>query len=300
MKKILLVSLFVFLAGSAFVTRAAEKLYTGPIADAHAHIGSKFNDVEPSDIIALYKKADVNKAGIFVSIKKAANLREQFPENFIFFTDPYQDKRGDYRLSERKLDELSDMLNSGLVSGVGEFYVSLSSAPFNRKGIELDLLSPEQNKFLSVLNSTGAVLHFHDERVAKSTEIVFQKYSGIKFILAHCGYLSPSRLRELFEQNDNLFADLSLISNNHFARFRSNPPITIKPSEEWKKLMIDFSSRLMVGSDIGATWKRMSYLPDVIKDYRKILGNLPKEAAEAIAYRNFERLFTNKKNNAIN
>ena len=294
MKKILLLSLFIFLAGSAGATRAAEELYTGPVADAHAHIGSKFNDVEPSDIIALYKKAGVNKAGIFVSIKKVAKLRKQFPENFIFFTDPYQDKRDDYRLSERGLDKLSDMLNSGLVSGVGEFYVSLSSAPFNRKGIELDLLDPKQDKFLSILNSTGAVLHFHDERVAKSTEIIFQKYPRIKFILAHCGYLSAVRLRELFKQNDNLFADLSLISNNHFARFKSNPPIAINPSAEWKNLMIEFSSRLMVGSDIGATWKRMSRLPDVIEDYRKILGTLPKEAAEAIAYKNFERLFTIK------
>jgi len=291
MKHVFAVILFVCLSGCACIAKSAENIYTGLISDAHAHLASRIEGVAPSDIIELYRRADVFRAALFVNVKKLRELRPLFPEKFIFFTDPYKGKRSNYRLARGRLRKIPEMLDSGMISGVGEFYASLSSAPFNRMGIEIDLTEPAQEKFLSTLNEKTAVLHIHDEKISESTQKIFGKYPGIKFILSHCGYQQPARLRGLLRKHSNLFADLSLISNNHFGPFKFSPLISIRPSTDWKQLLIKFSTRFLVGSDIGANWNRMQLLPEIIYDFRRLLGNLPIQTAEQIAYKNFDRLF---------
>jgi predicted TIM-barrel fold metal-dependent hydrolase len=177
---------------------------------------------------------------------------------------------------------------------VGEFYSNLSSAPFNKEGIQTDLKAEQQTLFLEFMNEQNGVLHIHDEELGTATESIFKKFPKITFILAHCGYKTPERLRELFTKHKNLYAEMSLVSNRHFGPFRSEPLVTISPSAAWLSLMKEFSSRLLVGSDIGATWDRMSYLGEIISDYRKILGKLPVNDAEKIAHKNFKLLFDQK------
>ncbi len=267
------------------VARAA---YDGPITDAHAHMA---RDIDHDDLIALYEKADVSHAGIFVRFGNAERLRHRFPTNFLLFVDPYRGKRRNYRLSESRLDELSGLLNNKIAAGVGEFYVNLSFAPFNRSGIQTDLAASEQQSFLKKVNELGEILHIHDEVVGTATQNAFRNFPDIRFVLAHSGYLKPDRLRKLLLENNNLYADLSLISNRHFGPFNKAPPVALNPSEKWKSLLIDFSTRFLVASDIGANRERTRLLPAVIADYRVLLGHLPRAAAENIAFRNFERLF---------
>lgn len=291
MKQVFLLIVCLCLLGCTCPSKSAEKIYLGPIADAHAHLAPRSEGVEPADIQKLYRRANVSRVALFVNFKRIRELRPVFPEEFIFFTDPYKGKRGNYRLARGRMRKLPGMLDSGLVSGVGEFYASLSSAPFNRMGIEIDLTDATQKDFLSILNEKASVLHIHDEKISENTQEIFKNYPEIKFILSHCGYQQPARLRELLEAHANLFADLSLISNNHFGPFKFSPLLSIKPSTAWKQILIQYSTRFLVGSDIGANWDRMQLLPKIINDYRRLLGDLPIKTAEQIAYKNFNRIF---------
>ena len=62
---------------------------------------------------------------------------------------------------------------------------------------------------------------------------------------------------------------------------------------EWKKIILEFQDRLMVGSDTWVNSQWDSYT-EIIATNRQWLSKLPRDVAEKIAYKNAERVFGRK------
>lgn len=285
--KVLISVLFVFYLSLNIVH---AEIYDGPIADAHAHLPKS---VSEDYLASVYKKAGVNKGVIFVGTFNQSRLRSiknTLGKGFLVFADVHKGKRSGYSLKNKRLSEMVGLYKSGVLDGLGEIYISLSYAPFARNGIRTDIRSYDERKFLQKANSLGIPINLHHETPDKAFSKTLIEFPNITFILAHSGYLEPFVLDDLLSKHTNLYADLSLITNYHFGPFKDAPKLGLVPSKAWKNLLIKHQDRFMVGSDIGAMKERVDKLPEIIEDYRKLLGNMPREVAHNIAYKNFERL----------
>ena len=103
-------------------------------------------------------------------------------------------------------------------------------------------------------------------------------------IWAHAGLGEPaSVVFELLSDFPTLVADTSL---REYAILGSGDDI----DPEWKKIILKFQDRLMVGSDtwINSQWDNYA---TIIASNRQWLSKLPRDVAEKIAYKNAERIF---------
>ncbi|MGB0695977.1 MAG: amidohydrolase family protein [Rhodospirillaceae bacterium] len=266
--------------------------YSGPLYDAHAHFP---RGTDPTFIQTLYQKAGIAKAVLFVRLSdaaEAARLAATLGPDFLLFADAHKGrKKGRYRVDLQRLARFETGLDAGTVKGFGELYWTLGKSPFAPNGLQTDFDRAEEADLLRLAAARGLAVHIHDENLSSEDLARIKAYPQVTFILAHAGYQSPERLAALFAAHDNLYAELSLISNAHFGPFKGNPPLKVAPSSAWLGVLSQWSTRFLVGSDIGANAKRMAMLPQIMSDYRRLLGHLPKDVAENIAYRNFERLF---------
>lgn len=291
--EITMMKLFALISAIALASPAYAGEYAGPIYDAHAHLP---RSISADDIKVVYKKAGIEKAVIFVKpnlikqSKKLEKVQKTLGPGFFIFPDVHGGRRGGYELKEGLLNKVSGLFKSGSIGGVGEVYIHLSYAPFAPAGIITNIASEAERTLLKRANALGMTVHIHHEAPDAALKDALSEFSNIKFVLAHSGYLAPSVLDKLMSDHPNLYADLSLISNHYFGPFKDSPKLKKSPSDEWKTLLIKHQSRFLVGSDIGASLERVSKLPSIIEDYRIMLGHLPNEVAEKIAYRNFEQV----------
>ena len=73
--------------------------------------------------------------------------------------------------------------------------------------------------------------------------------------------------------------------------FGTGPDADLDP--DWKRVVMDFQDRLMIGSDtwVNGQWDRYA---DIMTSNCRWLAKLPRDVAEKIAYRNAEALFGRK------
>ena len=124
-------------------------------------------------------------------------------------------------------------------------------------------------------------LHAHcDER---ALEHLFGHDARAKVIWAHTGFSTPpAAIERYFERHPTLLGELSY-------RYDMTEDGRLKP--EWRRLLLRFPDRFVVGSD---TWvnERWDRYDELIGYYRAWLAELPPEVAAAIAWNNGERLFS--------
>ena len=133
--------------------------------------------------------------------------------------------------------------------------------------------------------------------MAKARDIYLHVHSGVepvrwlygldpdvKIIWAHAGLGEPARaVYALMKEYPKLLADTSL---REYAILR--PGDTLDP--EWKRIVMEFQDRLMVGSDtwVNSQWDNYDAIMDSNREW---LSRLPRDVAEKIAFRNAERYF---------
>ena len=93
----------------------------------------------------------------------------------------------------------------------------------------------------------------------------------------------PSVIGPLMDKHPTLYADTSFRERDILDSLEALDPA-------WEALLLKHQDRFMVGSDtwVNAQWDGYASLIDI---NRRWLALLPKEPAEAIAYKNAERLF---------
>ncbi len=244
-----------------------------PLFDGHMHYNEEARGViSPAEVIALWQRLNIkyvlatsrpNDGSldlIALAKKTAPNI------TIIPFLRPYQVRadRDDWFKSARIEAYVDTELKRGIYKGIGEFHV------FGK-----DADAPYVAKIARLAKERGLWLHAHCDEDA--LERILAHAPGVKIIWAHTGMSTPlPQVDALFAKYPQIIGELS---------FRSDLMTEDKMNEEWRKLIIKYPTRFILGTD---TWvnQRWAYVPELIAYYRKALASLPPEVAEAVAFRN--------------
>lgn len=256
---------------------ASAQPWTGPLFDAHLH----YND----DAVARYPVATLRE--LFEKNGIGAILANSRPNDgtralheagrtwkgpkVVAFIRVYRD-RADYGTWFRNR-EIHDMIvaeeRRGFYRGIGEFHVH---------GRDAD--TPVVKDIVDFSVAKGLVLHAHSDDEA--IEILFRHNPKARVIWAHTGFSTPAaRVTGMLRKYPGLMGELS---------YRSGIVEGGKISTEWAALFAEHPGRFLVGSDtwVNERWESYSAL---MGGYRAWLGQLPREVAERVAWRNGAELF---------
>jgi len=243
-----------------------------PIFDAHVHYShDAWERVPPCEAIELLRKAGVRRALVSSSNDDGnQKLYAEAPDLILPSLRPYR-TRGD--LSTWVRDEtvvayLEERLKRYRYVAIGEFHVF---------GADADL--PVVRRAVALAKRHGLYLHAHSD--ADAIERLFRQDPQARILWAHSGFERPERVREMLRRYRNLWCDLAF-RNDHAPAGRLDP--------DWRAAFVEFPERFMVGTDTY-TAERWHYVGEHANWSRAWLAELPREVAEAIAYRNGERLF---------
>lgn len=257
---------------AAAPAKAAERL---PIFDAHLH----YNDqalmrYPPAHVLALFREHGVN--GILANSRPNEGTRillEQRPADLwvVAFLRPYRVRAdvGTWFADPAILELIEQELPRGIYQGIGEFHIHGQDAAAPQVG-RIVRLAVERRLWLHAHADVPALhaLHAHDGRA--------------RVIWAHTGFGTPApEVAELLQRYPALMAELS---------YRSGIVDGAGLTAEWRELLTRHADRFLVGSDTWVNERWESY-GSLMADYRAWLEQLPREAAEQIAFCNAERIF---------
>ena len=263
----LLLALAVVLGAAA---PAAAQL---PIFDAHIHYSRPDWDAySPERALSILAAAGVRRA-IVSSTPDDGTLKlyEKAPKSVVPFLRPYRtrDDMGSWHRDPGVQAYVEERLKRGIYRGIGEFHLSAvdAAAPTVRRIAEL---AAERELFLQA--------HVDDVTIEKLLTL----YPKVRLLWAHAGMsASASTVGRLVERFPKLWVELAL-------RTDVAPDGALDP--EWRAVFVKYPDRFMVGTD---TWVTSRW--EIVRDYHRAvqtwLAQLPRDVAEAIAWKNGERLF---------
>ena len=277
---------FALVLGLAIVGPAeAAEPYAGPLIDAHSHLPN-LHVLEA--LIAAMDRHHVSRVALLgvggVQKDDVAWIEtaiRRFPDRVIPFA-PVPDPLADD--AAKRLDAL---LATGRFKGAGEVHVHQVSRKIRRA-----FDAPPVLALLDVCARRQVPLVIHDELTPETTAELERALAHNRqaiVILAHAGSGEPRELASLLGRHPNLWLD---VSGMHFLR---TPALAtergpLKP--EWKELLTARADRILAGIDV---WAPPLFKPDTLDRLmnwtRRILGELPPDAADRIAHSNAERLF---------
>jgi predicted TIM-barrel fold metal-dependent hydrolase len=264
----LLLSTFLIVLGTA--ADAAAEL---PIFDAHVHYSRPDWDVySPERALSILTAAGVRRA-IVSSTPDDGTLKlyEKAPKTVVPFLRPYRtrDDMGKWHSDPGVQAYVEERVKRGIYRGIGEFHLSLTEAagPTVKRVAEL---AAERDLFLQA--------HVDDVTIEKLLTL----YPKARFLWAHAGMSAPaSTVGRLLERFPKLYVELALRTDVASGG-------TLDP--EWRAVFVKYPDRFMVGTDTWVT-SRWEVMRAYHRDVQAWLAQLPREVAEAIAWKNGERLF---------
>jgi len=267
MRRLLLAALFFALGAAAPATAQL------PIFDAHVHYSRPDWNVYSADrALALLSAAGVRRA-IVSSTPDDGTLKlyERAPKTIVPFLRPYRtrDDMGNWHNDPGVRSYVEERLKRGIYRGIGEFHLSES-------GVGGSTLK----RFAELAADRDLFLQAHVDDV--TIEKLLTLYPKTRFLWAHAGMsASASTVGGLLERFPKLWVELAL-------RTDVAPGGTLDP--KWRAVFVKYPDRFMVGTDTWVT-SRWEAMQGYHRDVQTWLGQLPRDVAEAIAWKNGERLF---------
>ena len=258
---------------------ARAEPWTGPIFDAHLHynddavtrysVGSAFELFRKSGVGAVLANSRPNDGtrALYEARSRNAALGVQVVPFIRVYRN--RDDYGTWFGDPEILRMIREEEKRGYYRGVGEFHVYGKNAA---TAVVRDIVNFAVDK--------GLVLHAHCDEEA--LEILFAHNPKARVIWAHTGFTTPlARVEELLGKYPTLRGELS---------YRGDVVEAGVLSAGWKDLFSRHPTRFVVGSDTWVVERWQSY-PQLMAAYRAWLGQLPREVAEQIAWRNGAELF---------
>jgi hypothetical protein len=246
-----------------------------PLFDAHMHYNVEARSyLSPQQVIELWRKTGI-RAVLATSRPNDGTLdliAQKAPDIAIVpFLRPYrvQPDRYDWFNNEGVEAYVEKELRRGIYRGIGEFHIfgKDADAPYVAK---IARLAKERNLWL----------HAHADEDA--VERILRHAPGVKIIWAHTGMsTSLDKVEAMFAQYPSLVGELSY-------RMDLEQDGALNP--RWRKLMTRYPDRFLVGTDTWIT-PRWGQVEQLAAFYRRMLGGLPRDVAEKIAYRNGMTIF---------
>ena len=244
-----------------------------PIFDAHIHYNQDdWGALSPQQALAILEKAGVRQALVSSTPDDGTlKLYQADAKRVVPFLRPYR-TRGDmaHWHSEPEVQAyVEERLKRGAYRGIGEFHLSAADAD-----------RPVIKRCAELAAKQGIFLHAHVDEVA--VEKLLTLYPDVKILWAHAGMSSPvNEVRRIVEGFPRVWVELSMRADVASGG-------TLNP--EWRALFLKHPDRFMVGTDTWTT-SRWDSVVEEARATRRWLGQLPRDVAEQIAYRNGERLF---------
>ena len=247
-----------------------------PIFDTHIHYSaSDWIEYPPDRILGILQKAGIKRALVSSTPDDGTlTLHAKDPRRIVPILRPYRtrDDMGHWWQDPAVLAYVHERLqkNPGVHKGIGEFHLfGGQTGTFVIKRITE--LAVEQNIYL----------HAHSDELAIIE--LFTIEPRLRVIWAHAGMSSgPQAVGALLDRYPTLWVDLA-IRNSDVA-----PGGTLDPG--WRAVFLRHPDRFLAGTDTWMT-SRWEALPGSVTEVRNYLGQLPRDVAEKIAFKNAERLF---------
>ncbi len=277
----------VWLCWLALAGQAQAADYSGPLFDAHLHYNEEaYQGPHPLDdvlarmqrngvraIIANSRPNDGTKtlAGAQAQTRAAGVTVVPFIRLYRNRAD-YDNWFRDESIYTMVQTEFARGTAAGPYRGIGEFHLYDSA---NANGpVAKKLMQFAAEKQLAVL------AHVDDVAI----DLLMAHAPGARLIWAHTGIggAPAARVSALLDKYPRLMGELSY-----------RPGLTCGEGSlcpEWRALMLKYPDRFLIGSD---TWvnQRWMYYDELMRGYRRWLGDLPPEVARRIAWDNGANLF---------
>jgi hypothetical protein len=265
--------LIVVIGGAASTPAQSPEL---PIFDTHIHYSAPdWVEYPPDRILGILQKAGVKRALVSSTPDDGTlTLYAKDRQRIVPILRPYRtrDDMGHWWQDPAVLAYVQERLqkNPGVHKGIGEFHLfGGQTGTFVIKRITE--LAVKENIYL----------HAHSDELAIIE--LFTIEPKLRVIWAHAGMSSgPQAVGALLDRYQTLWVDLA-IRNSDVA-----PGGTLDPG--WRAVFLRHPDRFLAGTDTWMT-SRWEALPGSVTEVRGYLGQLPRDVAEKIAFRNAERLF---------
>jgi predicted TIM-barrel fold metal-dependent hydrolase len=272
------------LAASVAPALAAEP-YAGPLIDAHSHLpGLQALDA----LIAAMDRHKIGRVALLgvggIQKDDAAWIEaaaRRHPDRVIPLAPVPDPMAAD---AAKKLD---GALASGRFKGAGEVHIHQASRKI-RRAID----APPVLALLDVCARHGVPLVVHDELTPETTaelERALAHNRQATIVVAHAGGGEPRALAGLLGRHPNLWLDISGMT---YIRTPALATETGPLDAGWKALLTEHSEKILAGLDV---WAPALFKPETLdrlmRWLRRVLGELPPEAAARIAHANAERVF---------
>jgi predicted TIM-barrel fold metal-dependent hydrolase len=259
--------------------KIAEPTGDLPIFDAHIHYKEPaWGPYPPQSVIELMDRNGV-AMGLVSSTPDDGTIRlfEFAPNRIVPELRPYHGNAGSSNWTKATgMEEyLQQRLETYPHEGIGEFHIRRIDPADESLLRQIAAMAKDRN----------IPVHVHSD--APPIALLYRLEPDLTVIWAHAGMSEPAnRVEQMMEKYPTLFADTS------FREFDILETGT-RLDPDWKRILIRFQDRFMVGTDtwVNSQWDRYSELIDVNRQW---LALLPRGVAERIAYKNAETLFNRK------
>ena len=263
------------LAGFCSHASADDRL---PIYDMHVHYNQPAWAVfDPAYVKKLLNDAHVTRIllGSWPDLG-TQKLLNAHPQLVVPTFNPYRGgiKADNWtRHPDHVLPYMRERLAKTTYAGIGEIHI-YDVNDVDWKVIEQVVETARKNKLF---------LHVHSKEDA--IERLYAIDPGATILWAHTGLgVSAEKINATLGKFKNLLAELSLRAINIISEDEGSD---IRP--EWRKVLIQYQDRLMIGSDTYINFQWADY-GELIAAHRNWLDRLPRRTAEKIAHKNAERL----------
>ena len=263
--------IFLWLLG--FVQTSAGEL---PLFDAHVHYNEDiWQAISPDDAIKRLEKQGIRRAIVSSTPANGAiTLFKQNPELVIPFLRPYRSPadRRDWYKNPDILKYVRTQLESFDYRGLGEFHL-----------FDSQVNTPAMKGILALARKKNLILLAHADH--ETIDALLTAAPNQTVIWAHGGFdVDVNIVAKKLKQNKNLYIELS---------FREGITEQGVLTPDWRELFMTYPSRFLVGTDTytGQQWLA---LPELTDRYQGWLKQLPPNIAEAIAYKNGEKIASQK------
>ena len=269
-----------------------------PLADVHVHF--KWNQAEVTSkeqAIEILRANDIAFAVVIgLPAGYALDLKAMAPSLIIPIWSPYQAPSdwSAWAFDKKVLKRARTALASGRYFGIGELHLMGGFAPHWRTPVVSGLME------LAAEYDVPLLLHTEIAQTAYLKGLC-QAYPETRILWAHAGgILSAEQVAEVMRRCPNIWVELSARDRWRFV----NNPITDAAGAllpEWRRLIVSFSDRFMVGSDPVWPVERLDSWdePDsgweqygrFIRFHRSWIERLPPSVSEKLRIANARALF---------
>ena len=291
-----LLSLIFLYMNICLITVAADE-NPPPLADVHLHW--KWNQKEITTSEQAIEILRENRVALAVVTgtppELALELEEKAPEMVVPIYGIYRipEEWSQWHLDPEVLERTRKALQSGLYQGIGEIHMI--------GGFISDWKNPIISDLFNLAAEFDVPVMVHTEFSRANYMIgVCKAHSETRFLWAHAGsILPPSEVSRALDACSNLWVELSARDPWRHVSHQITDKGILEP--EWRKLVIDYADRFMIGSDTvwpvdhldpwyeaDSGWEKLSQF---LLFHRGWLDQLPPDTANKIRLNNALEFF---------